>query len=97
MSLSWSPPSVSPDHTELVDFQYEVALANLMNPSEPVQLTTSNTNLTVSRLQITKHHTACSNYTWSVATTVEERTSETVANETFAVQTGLNKAKIITN
>ena len=89
MSLSWSPPSVSTDFTDPVDFQYEVLLIN-MKTSKVYQFTTNDTHLIISQLLLPDEHDICSTYNWSVSAIVEERSILIQSsNDTITIPSGM--------
>ena len=89
--LSWSPPSVSADHTDQVYFNYEISLTNTIKSSQVLQYTTNVTNLNISQFQVQHDCCTCTVYWWNVSATVDERNSESVmSKESFSVPSGKN-------
>ena len=88
--LSWSPPLVSADYTDPIDFQYEVLLTKV-NTSEVHQFTTNNTYLNINQFHKLTDHDICAEYWWNVSAMVEERKSVvTQSNVKVSIPSGTN-------
>ena len=85
VSLSWSPPVVSADRTDAVQFEYEVKLTN----ESILKFNTTDTRVTLSRLNITDDNDKCTEYSWSVAAAVSDRQTDHIqGNGSIILQTG---------